>query len=372
MRYFVTTPKGLEAILAEEGVRLGATPVRKAPGRVHFDADRLFIYLSNSFLRTANRVFIELVSETHEGLGDIGRVAASIDYTPYIGPGTSFAVRAERVGSHDFTSVDVGRVVGAAVIESLVRSRGYRPSVNLRSPDVEIYVYVIEEEFIIGVNTSGESLHKRRYRVVTHPAALKTTLAAAMYYLAGEPGRLIDPMCGGGTIPAEAVQIGLGIPISRYRRDYMYKNLPLYSPDEEVEALSSYRPRKRDVISWCTDISHKSVYIAIRNLLSAGIEQRVILGIWDAENPFLYELSGADAVITNPPYGIRSHNPRKIPAFYRSFIKAARDGGISTIVCITPRVRDMIGAVRDSEGVVEGIIHVMHGGLRAGILKIRF
>ncbi len=372
MRYFITTPKGLEAVLVEEGMRLGATPVRKAPGRVHFDADRNFLYLSNSFLRTANRVFIELISGHHEGLEDIGSAAVSIDYTPYIGPGMSFAVRAERVGSHDFTSIDVGRVVGAAVIESLLESKGFRPRVDLRSPDVEIYVYVIEDEFVIGVNTSGESLHKRRYRVISHPAALKTTLAAAMYYLAGEPERLIDPMCGGGTIPAEAVQIGLGIPISRYRRGYMYRKFPLYSPDEEAGALSSYKPRKRYVVPWCTDISHKSVYIAIRNLLSAGIEQRVTLGIWDAEDPLLYELSEADAVITNPPYGIRSHNPRKIPAFYRGFVRAARDGGISTIVCITPRVRDMIGAVRDSEGVVEGIIHVMHGGLRAGILKIRF
>ena len=371
MRYFVTAPKGLEGVLAKEGRKLGATPIRKFPGRVHFDADKRFLYLSNSFLRTANRVFIELISGYHNGLDDIGRAAASVDYAPYIGPGMSFAVRAERVGNHDFTSIDVGRVVGAAVIESIVKSRGFRPRVDLRSPDVEVYVYVIEDEFVIGVNTSGESLHKRRYRVVSHPAALKTTLAAAMYYLAREPERLIDPMCGGGTIPAEAVQIGLGIPISRYRRDYMYRRLPLYSPDEEAEALSSYRPRRRDVMPWCTDISHKSVYIAIRNLLSAGIEEHVTLGIWDAEDPFLYELSRADAVITNPPYGIRSHNPRKIPAFYQGFIRAARDGGISTIVCITPRVRDMVAAVKRAEGVVEDVIHVMHGGLRAGILKIR-
>ena len=372
MKYFVTTPKGLESVLAEEGRKLGAIPVRRAPGRVHFDADRRFLYLSNSFLRTANRVFIELISGHHEGLDDISRAAVSIDYTPYIGPGMSFAVRAERVGDHEFTSIDVGRVVGAAVIESLMRSRGFRPRVDLRAPDVEIYVYVIEDEFVIGVNTSGESLHKRRYRVVSHPAALKATLAAAMYYVAGEPERLIDPMCGGGTIPAEAVQIGLGIPISRYRRDYMYMRLPLYSPDEEAEALMSYRPGRRDVKPWCTDVSHKSVYIAIRNLLSAGVEERVTLGIWDAENSLLYEVSRADVVITNPPYGIRSHNPRKIPAFYRGFVRAARDGGVSTIVCITPRVRDMVAAVKHADGVVEGIIHVMHGGLRAGILKIRF
>jgi len=372
MRFFVTTPKGLEDILAEEGKRLGATAVGKAPGRVHFEANRHFLYLSNSFLRTANRVFIELISGHHESLEDIGRAALSVDYSLYIGPGMSFAVRAERVGSHDFTSIDVGRVVGAAVIESLVRDRGFRPKVDLRSPDVEIYVYVVDDEFVIGVNTTGESLHKRRYRVISHPAALKTTLAAAMYYLAREPERLIDPMCGGATIPAEAVQIGLGIPISRYRHDYMYRRLPLYSSEEEAEALSSYRPRSRDVTPWCTDISHKSVYIAIRNLLSAGVEDRVTLGIWDAENPLLYKLSGAEAVITNPPYGIRSHNPRKIPAFYRGFIRAARDGGVSTIVCITPRVKDMVAAVNYAGGIVEGIIRVMHGGLRAGILRIRF
>lgn len=372
MRYFVTTPKGLEDVLAEEGRRLGATPVEKHPGRVHFEADRWFLYLSNSFLRTANRVFLELLSGHHEGLEDIGKAAASVDYTPYIGPGMSFAVRAERVGKHTFTSVDIGKVVGAAVIESLAMSRGFRPRVDLRSPDVEVYVYVIEDEFVIGVNTSGESLHKRRYRVVSHPAALKTTLAAAMYYLAGEPGMFIDPMCGGGTIPAEAVQIGLGIPISRYRRDYMYRRLPIYSPEEEAEAISSYRIRKREVTPWCTDISHRSVYIAIRNLLSAGVEEWVTLGIWDAEDILLYELSGADALITNPPYGIRSHNPRKILAFYRGFVRAAREGGVSTIVCITPRVRDMIGAAIDSGGVVDGVVNVMHGGLKAGIIKIRF
>lgn len=371
MKYFVTTPKGLERILAEEGERLGALPVRVAPGRVHFEAGREFVYVFNSYLRTANRVFIELVSGRHRGLDDIGRAALSVDYAQFMGAGMSFAVRAERVGKHSFTSIDVARVVGAVVIESMISRNGVRPRVDLRAPDVEIYVYVIEDEFVIGVNTTGESLHKRRYRLISHPAALKTTLAAAMYYIAGQPRRLVDPMCGGATVPAEAVQIGLGIPISRYRDDFMYRKLPLYSREEEERALRAHRPPARDTAAWCTDISHKSVYIAIRNVVNAGIEDRVTFGIWDAENPILYEVAGADIVVTNPPYGIRSHNPRKIPVFYRGFIKAARDGGVSVVVAITPRVRDMVAAAEHVGGYTDKILWVMHGGLKAGIIKIR-
>jgi len=129
-----------------------------------------------------------------------------VDFAELMGRDQSFGVEAERYGDHPFTSVDVASAVGRAVIESCLASEGWRPRVDLKSPDVQLYALVRDDEFLLGINLTGPSLHKRFYRVADVRSTLPPTLAFLMVLRSGwEPsGCLLDPFCGSGTIPIEA------------------------------------------------------------------------------------------------------------------------------------------------------------------------
>jgi 23S rRNA G2445 N2-methylase RlmL len=114
---------------------------------------------STTLVKLSTGFFLLLLSEEVGGLEDIRRFSASVDYADYIGRGQSFAVRADRVGVHPFTSLDIAASVGQAVIESFQTATGVRLKVDLSNPDVEIYALLRDSEFLLGVNTTGVSLH---------------------------------------------------------------------------------------------------------------------------------------------------------------------------------------------------------------------
>lgn len=212
-----TVNPGIEDIVAEEIVSElgGRVEYSLLSGRVYLYGayGGRYLYERISRLRTVNKALILLWR------GGIGRDYNSLLKTrdrllrelssvvDYVSPETPFAVQAERIGDHEYTSMDVARVLGDVVIEVTSRHYGRNPPVDLRKPSVIIHAFVRENELIIGVVLTGPwSLHRRGYRLYDHPAALKPTLAAAMLYIAGTMDKqvIIDPMCGGGTIPIEA------------------------------------------------------------------------------------------------------------------------------------------------------------------------
>ena len=343
-----------------------------------FEAEEGFTYLGNYLLRTVNRLLILLTKSKFSELKELREVAASISYSPFIRPDATFAVRAERVGTHPFTSVDVGREVGAAVIDSFKSERGVRLKVNLRNPDVEIHAYVVNDEVVIGVNTSGPSLHRRFYRVYDHPAALKTTLAAALVRLTGyEEGAFLDPMCGGGTILAEAGHRALRIPAMLFRQSFMFRRLASYDRREELgvaERVLSSIDVDRPCRLYGIDVSPKHVSGAWLNLRSAALLWRSTLVVGDSTVPRTHD-SVADDVLhiaCNPPYGIRFHNPRKIPEFYLTMLRtlASRYSG-AFLAVITAAHKAMDYAVGELGLKVIKCFWVMHGGLRAKMYLLR-
>ncbi len=325
-------------ITAELG---GNTWFKPMSGRVFHETSTLR-YEAIYRLRSINRASINIWSgEIGPSMNDLvmlrDRLSKDLEgVSRYISPLNSFAVVTERSGSHEFTSMDVSRVIGDIIIEKVKAETGMRPPVNLRTPSVIVDVIVAGEEMAIGVSLTGHrSMHRRGYRVYDHPAALKPTLAYSMLWLSGtrDGQSIIDPMCGGGTIPIEAA---------------------LHHEEASI---------------YCYDKDPHHIRGARNNALAAGVSSRIRFGVWDARR--INELGQRfDHVVLNPPYGIRYGDPKTVRRLYTAFMHAAYEalnpGGRLTMI-----TTEYNHVQRTAEALGFGIVEartVQHGGLYPKII----
>ncbi|WFO75903.1 methyltransferase [Desulfurococcaceae archaeon MEX13E-LK6-19] len=346
MKIAFTVNPGIEDIVAEEArAELGGKPVyNMLSGYVFLEEPKQGIE-GIYRLRTINRAMIlltvidnirpdysylpELKAILEKNLGNI---------VEYVTPETSFAVQVERMGRHEYTSMDIARIVGDVVISITTKFYGRRPPVNLRNPNIIVHVFLREERLLAGIVLTGPwSMHRRGYRVYDHPAALKPTLAAAMLYISGTRDKqvIVDPMCGGGTIPIEAALL------------------------------------HEDAVIIGTDINPVHIKGARYNAVAAGVAGKTTFKVWDARR--IHELlSNIDHMILNPPYGIRYGDPWSIRRLYRKFLesawKALNDGGRLTMI-----TTEFSYVHRIAEEIGYKIVHertVFHGNLYPHIMVL--
>lgn len=375
--FFATTMTGIEDIAAREVEELLGCKAMTDIGKVFYRSDLDSVYILNIAARTLNKVMLNLRRAHFKNLDEIYKLSREIDYSWLIDPNQSFAVRSERMGSHDFTSIEVSRVVGQAIIDSYLETSKVRLRVNLDSPDVEIYCLVREEEFLMGVNLTGESLHKRGYRVYEHPAAIKPTLAAAMLFLSGwrGEGRLIDPMCGGATIPIEAAYIARNIAPNRYRREYNFLKLKLFSPLEFNHVKESILKKEKDRGFKVYGMEKYRVHLdgGMRNAEEAGVLKDIRFKLGDATVASDYPETSFDFFVVNPPYGIRM-TPRRIrlERLYELFLRAVKEvSDNSILVLITAAKKKFRKALEKVDLDVLNCIDVLYGHLNTTIFKCR-
>lgn len=329
--------------MAEEATaRLGARilETRTGHGRVIVSLDEDQLYLV-SYMKSIHRARLLLSRSSicggHSCLEKVREAVLESGVEKYITPYTSFAVRAERVGKHSFSSLDVARVAGDAVIEAVSRAHGARPPVDLDYPAVVVAVDVIHDELFVSIELGGElSWHRRGYRIYDHPAALKPTLAYAMIILSGirDGETLMDPMCGGGTVAVEAATL-----------------------------LESSR-----II--CMDRSRRHIGGARLNARAAMVENRIRFIVGDAARLSSY-VDSVDVIVSNPPYGIRMGSPREVRRVYHSFLREAVKVVQKSIVLITTEHKT-VRQVLEREGW--SIAHerrVAHGNLYPYIIVAR-
>lgn len=328
-RWFATTVSGMEDLAAEEVREIAGVEAAADVGKVFFEGSVEDVALLNYSSTMLHRVFLTLAQESIESLEDVYRVARSIDYSWLISPEQSFAVRAERHAKHlPFTSIDAAAAVGRAVIESFREARGVRLRVNLDEPDLEFYCLLRDSEMILGLDTTGPSLHRRYYRVYHHRAALQPAIAAGMLRISGwrREESLLDPMCGGGTIPIEAALAARRIPPGLRRGAISLERLVFVKPEEleraRRRAEERMEPGYRSEITG-SDASPKSIDGARRNAEAAGVSDTVRLMVADALHIEDWLDRKPAHVLVNPPYGLRMgvRNPQE---FYRRFLRSLR------------------------------------------------
>ncbi len=373
--YLITISKGISEVCADEVESI--TNVSPEIGdnilRIKLDIDKLYRLII--WGRTIHKVIHILDENEFKDLDDIASRIANLDLKEF-GLNGSFALRTSRYGSHDFTSLDANRVVGAAVYNALEKS-GYNVHVDLNDPDVEYVLRIVGDKYTFGVNLVGESLHIRRYRVYNHPASIKTSLAAAMIYLSGfweEP--FIDPMAGGGTIPIEAALYRYRIAPGLFRDVHPLINLPYY--DESIyfkvreDAYEQRVKEPLDIDIIYNDISTRYMKGAIRNAESAGVYEYIKFFSYDARELSKYIGDLVDGIaVFNPPYGIRMTRKEVLAELYDDVISELKILGIRKVIVITSEYRLLKNALLDNEFEIYKHLNVLHGKLTTHIVCSR-
>ena len=377
LEFCVTTNRGLEDITAKEILSIVpyANDVELGRSKVFFKADRKAIYLVNLWARTIHRLLWIIKREKCRTLEEIYKCTCSLDFTEIIDRSQSFAVRAERSGKHNFTSFDIAAIVGQAIIDSFKRDTGVRLKVDLKNPDVEFFCYLVGNDFTLAVNTTGESMHKRNYRIYNHPAALRTTIASALISLSGWTKRnvFLDPMCGGGTIPIEAALIARNVAPGVFRKTlFNFEKLMIIDRSKYIKLLEEAKnsSNKEKYPIYALEISPKHLRGALANAKNAKVEDTIKFIQGDARYLEKYLDVSPEYIVVNPPYGIKLTRREHIPILYREFLKALKKATSScTLVVITAAVREFEKACRLSGVEIIEKRQVLHGALVTHVFK---
>lgn len=358
MNLLVTTLPGLEEIAIQEvGEITGKRARKEHRGMIRLEGKEEDIFKLNYQGKSLHRVMLLLKEGDFSSLKDVYRETKEIEFVRYIHPGQKFAARANRLGKHDFTSLDVEREVGQAVIDSY---KGARPGVDLESPDVMVRSEIRGNHFWTGLDTTGpRSLHKRGYRVSGHPAPLKPTIAYSLVRLSGwgEGKKLIDPMCGSGTIPIEASLYGRKVP-NWFREDYHFWNLPFLDRERffQLRKEQDEKVQTKSFDIYGCDLFKKHVRIAEEMGRKTGANVKFFQG--DATKINL----DYDVIIVNPPYGLRVGGKRKIARLYEDFFDNLMGHSWRKLVILTASPEYV------PKKKLERRIDIIYGNLPASIL----
>mgnify|MGYP006282051423 FL=1 len=315
-QFVATTLKGLEDVLETEIRELGGEDIRKLRRAVSFTGGLSLIYKMNFALRTALRVLYQIRSVKLKKDTDLYRNIFRIEWENYIAENKTIAVKAVVNSTMYNNSHYVALRVKDAIVDRMREKTGKRPDVDVKNPDIPIHVHIDKDILNISLDSSGEPLYKRGYRIRSLEAPLNEVLAAGMILMTGWKGNtnFIDPMCGSGTIPVEAAMIAKGIPPGIFRKSYSFQNWVDY--DEElysrlIESLMVSKTFEHKI--YASDISAKAVNVTRKNIEAALLEDIIDVSVQDFFDRKPHNDEGL--LIMNPPYGERIKQDR-INIFY--------------------------------------------------------
>jgi putative N6-adenine-specific DNA methylase len=244
------TYKGLEEVLAKELQDMGAQDIEVGNRAVSFKGDKSLLYKVNLCARTATRFLVPLVTFEARDADELYAKAKAIDWSEYLSADNTFSIDST-VYSETFThSKFVAYRVKDAIADQFMEKEDKRPSVSLTNADLMINVHVSETVCTISLDSTGESLHKRGYRVGQTEAPISEVLAAGMLLQAGWDGStdLIDPMCGSGTIVIEAALIALNIPPGIFRKEFAFEKWRDFDKElfDELYELQNNQPMSEE------------------------------------------------------------------------------------------------------------------------------
>ena len=311
---------GLEAVLKKEILDLGYEISQVEDGRVTFIGDDEAVCRANIFLRTAERVLLKagcFKAETFEELFQGTRAIPWEEYIPE--DGKFWVAKASSIKSKLFSPSDIQSIMKKAMVERLKKHYGvtWFPENGASYP---LRVFLYKDMVTVGIDTSGDSLHKRGYRTLTSKAPITETLAAALIMLTpwNRDRILVDPFCGSGTFPIEAAMLAANMAPGMHRsflseewRNLIKRKCWYEAMDEANELVDT--DIKVDIQGY--DIDGDIVKAARSNAESAGVadmihfQQRPVSAL---SHPKKYGF-----ILTNPPYGERIEDKSNLPALYR-------------------------------------------------------
>ncbi|NND64176.1 MAG: class I SAM-dependent RNA methyltransferase [Flavobacteriaceae bacterium] len=299
---------GLEELLADELRKLGASHVEKGTRNVTFEGDTGFMYKANLCCRTAIKILKPISAFNVFTEEDLYKKVYAIPWEQYMQSNGSLAVDAT-VFSKQFThSKFIALKTKDAIVDRFRDNQGERPDVDLDHPTLRINVHIDRNICTISLDSSGQSLHKRGYKVASTYAPINEVLAAGMIMLSGWNGQcdLLDPMCGSGTILTEAAMIACNIPPNLNRDEFGFETWPDFDVDlfELIEAAALKKIRDFHFKVYGFDKDPVVVKKAKSNVKSANLQEFIEIRNEDffqskkENDKYLY-------LVFNPPYDER-------------------------------------------------------------------
>lgn len=317
-----TAAFGLEAVVSRELSQLGYDEIKVENGKVTFSADEAAVCRTNLWLRTADRILIQVGQFKATSFEELFEQTKALPWPDWLPENANFPVEGKSISSQLFSIPDCQAIVKKAVVEK-IKQKYRRSWFDEQGPRYRIEVALLKDMATLTIDTSGPGLHKRGYRQLVGQAPLKETLAAAMVLLSRwHPDRvLIDPLCGSGTIPIEAALIGQNI-APGLRRDFAAAEWPSIpqalwrQAREEAEGLAQ---RDRNLQIMGTDIDEEALSLARYHARQAGVDMQIHF----QRQPFaeLRSRHKYGYVICNPPYGERLGEIHEAEDLYREMTR---------------------------------------------------
>lgn len=312
---------GLEAILKKEITDLGYEVLQVEDGKVLFEGDEEAVCRANLFLRTAERVLIRIGSFPAITFEELFQGTKDLPWESYIPmDGKFWVAKAASVKSKLFSPSDIQSIMKKAIVERLkgVYHTNWFPEEGESFP---LRVFIMKDMVTVGLDTTGESLHKRGYRKLTAKAPIAENLAAALIMLTpwNRDRILVDPFCGSGTFPIEAAMMAANM-APGLSREFLSENWEHLIPKKEwydvLDEANDLVDLSVDTDIQGYDIDDAMVAISRENAKRAGVEKLIHFQrrpVSELNHPKKYGF-----LITNPPYGERLEEKDKLPELYRT------------------------------------------------------
>ena len=315
------TFKGLEQVLASELIELGANNVQIERRAVSFTGDKRMLYTANFCLRTASRILVPIATFKAKTTDEIYQHIKQLDWAQYMTAKTTFLIDATVYSDLFRHSQFITYRVKDAIVDWWMEHSGVRPNVQLTNPDLYLNVHIAGDTVTLSLDSSGESLHKRGYRVANTQAPINEALAAGMLLLAGWQGQsdFYDPMCGSGTLLIEAALIARNIAPGIYRKGFAFEKWANFDADL-FEDIYSDDSRERDFQHkiYGSDAGFYAVQVANKNIQSANLQRDIEVKQIRIEELKLADQSTEGAlVMMNPPYGERLSQDKNVLRLYQ-------------------------------------------------------
>ena len=343
-----TSTFGVEAVLKKEIKALGLKITDSRNGRITFLGDERDLVRANLWLRTADRVYLKLSEFKAVSFEELFQAAKKIEWERFVPEDANFTVIGTSARSILHSVPACQSIIEKALITRL--SEVYKKDWFDKKGDRYTVRFSFQnDECLIALDSSGEALHKRGYRVKDVAAPIKETMASALVQLSyfERSNVLLDPMCGSGTIAIEAAMLaknvapGLGRSFDAENWSFIPKEI---WKEERKLAFDSIKYRD-DVNLYASDIDQRTVDFARENAIEAGVDDVIKFSVKDIADLRIFKLEGIQgidgsirpgSVVTNPPYGQRIGEQKAIESIYEA-LKAMRKGNPSwEINLITP------------------------------------
>lgn len=328
---FATTPKAMETILTDELQALGIKNIKATLAGVAFQGDLETAYRACLWSRTANRILLVLDSFEVKTQDDLYKGVQKINWFEHINPDDSFAVSFSAKNSAAINNTHFGALkVKDAIVDQMRAKFQKRPSIDTEQPNIRINVYLNGETAQLGLDLSGESLHRRGYRDVSIKAPMKENLAAAMLLrsgwpqIAGQQGSLLDPMCGSGTLLLEGAMIAADYAPGLLRDYFGFTGWKKHDAEcwdklrAEAEQRKKIGMEKLPVIVGFDQNRH-TVNTALAHIANAGLQNKIHVERRDIQDAEPAESWKPGLVICNPPYGERLGDEQETAELYKRF-----------------------------------------------------